>query len=167
MPFFYSPHQQSAYRHRDAKQIDVNQIKTFLSNLGTLGVFTNLATWDQLSYRDYLSGRQPNNTGIVFQQGLWILGKINGENHASVTEWNTHFSPGPIINGQPAMIYNPLDSGRYTIYKINKGDDHNNPDYNNWPTDLGASVDNNGNPLIKGDQTLSTAFNASDSTTLN
>jgi len=165
--FSTSAFSQSAYRHRDAKQIDVNQIKTFLSNLGTLGVFTNIATWDQLRYRDYLSGNELNNTGIVYQQGLWMLGKINGENHASVTEWNTHFSPGPIINGQPAMIYNPLDSARYTIYKINKGDDLNNPDYNNWPTDLGAPVDNNGKPLIKGDQTLWTAFNAADSTTLN
>ena len=165
--FTTSAFSQSAYRHRDSKEIDVNQIKTFLSNLGTLGVFTNIATWDQLSYRDYLSGNQLNNTGIVFQQGLWMLGKVNGEKHASVTEWNTHFSPGPIINGQPAMIYNPLDSARYTIYKINKGDDHNNPDYNNWPTDLGAPVDDNGKPLIKGDQTLWTAFNAADSTTLN
>lgn len=89
--FSTSAFSQSAYRHRDAKQIDVNQIKTFLSNLGTLGVFTNIATWDQLRYRDYLSGNELNNTGIVYQQGLWMLGKINGENHASVTEWNTHF----------------------------------------------------------------------------
>lgn len=159
---------QSHSRHRDVKQIDINQIKSSLSNLGTLG-FNYLGTtfWDQLRYRDYLTGTDLNGTGIVYDQGLWMLGKINGEKHASVTEWTTHFSPGPIINGQPAMIYNPLDSARYTIYKINKGDDQNNPDYNNWPTDLGAPVDNNGNPLIKGDQTLWTAFNTADSTSLN
>lgn len=158
---------QSAYRHRDTKQIDINQIKANLSNLGTLGLDYRLTTlWDQLGNRDYFTGAI-FPLEIVYDQGLWILGKINGENHASVTEWNTHFSPGPIINGQPAMIYNALDSARYTIYKINKGDDHNNPDYNNWPTDLGAPVDNNGKPLIKGDQTLWTAFNAADSTTLN
>ena len=155
------------YRHRDIKQIDINQIKSSLSNLGTLGFDPNITTWDQLRFRDYLTGSDLNGTSIVYAQGLWMLGKINGEKHASVTEWNTHFSPGPIINGQPAMIYNPLDSARYTIYKINKGDDHNNPDYNNWPIDLGAPVDNNGNPLLKGDQTLWTAFNAADSTSLN
>jgi len=166
--FTTSAFSQSAYRHRDSKQIDVNQIKSSSSNLGTLGVnYYERTFWDQLSFRDYLSGRELNNTIIVYEQGLWMLGKINGEKRASVTEWNTHFSPGPIINGQPAMLYNPLDSARYTVYKINKGDDHNNPDYNNWPTDLGAPVDNNGNPLIKGDQTLWTAFNAADSTTLN
>jgi len=166
--FNTSAFSQSAYRHRDSKEIDVNQIKSSYSNLGTLGTeYLERSFWNQLSYRDYLNGRQLNNTAIVYEQGLWMLGKINGENHASVTEWNTHFSPGPIINGQPAMIYNPLDSARYTIYKINKGDDLNNPDYNNWPTDLGAPVDNNGKPLIKGDQTLWTAFNAADSTTLN
>ena len=159
---------QSTSRHRDSKEIDVNQIKSSFSNLGTLGVnYYERTFWDQLRFRDYLSGNNLNNTILVYEQGLWMLGKVNGEKHASVTEWNTHFSPGPIINGQPAMIYNPSDSARYTIYKINKGDDHNNPDYNNWPTDLGAPVDNNGNPLIKGDQTLWTAFNAADSTTLN
>lgn len=158
---------QSHYRHRDTKQIDINQIKANLSNLGTFGTYTNIATWDQLRYRDYLSGRDLNGIDIVYEQGLWMLGKIKGETHAGITEWNTHFSPGPIINGQPAMLYNPLDSARYTIYKINKGDNHNNPDYNNWPIDLGAPVNYNGNPLIKGDQTLWTAFNAADSTTLN
>ncbi len=29
---------QALYRHRDIKQIDINQIKTTLSNLGTLGL---------------------------------------------------------------------------------------------------------------------------------
>ena len=165
--FTTSAFSQSAYRHRETKQIDINQIKTNLSNLGTLGLDYRLTTlWDQLGNRDYFTGAL-FPLEIVYDQGLWLLGKINGENHASVTEWNTHFSPGPIINGHPAMIYNPLDSARYTIYKINKGDDHNNPDYNNWPTDLGAPVDDNGKPLIKGDQTLWTSFNAADSTSLN
>ncbi|MEO8232258.1 MAG: hypothetical protein ABI638_08240, partial [Ignavibacteriota bacterium] len=158
---------QSHSRHREIKQIDINQIKSSLSNLGTLGFDPNITTWDQLRFRDYLTGRDLNGTSIVFDQGLWILGKINGEKHASVSEWNTHFSPGPIINGQAAMLYNPSDSSRYTIYKITKGDDYNNPDYANWPTDFGAPVDNNGKPLIKGDQNLWTAFNAADSTTLN
>lgn len=158
---------QSHSRHRDIKQFDINQIKASLSNLGTLGFDPNITTWDQLRFRDYLTGSDLNGTGIVYAQGLWMLGKINGEKHASITEWNTHFSPGPIINGQAAMLYNPLDSARYTIYKINKDDDYNNPDYSNWPIDLGAPVDNNGNPLIKGDQTLWTAFNAADSTSLN
>ena len=158
---------QSHSRDRDIKQLDINQIKTTLSNLGTLGFDPNKTTWDQLRFRDYLTGGELNNTMVVYDQGLWILGKINGEKHASVTEWNTHFSPGPIINGQPAMLYNPLDSARYTIYKITKGDNFNNPDYANWPIDFGAPVYNNGKPLIKGDQTLWTAFNALDSTTLN
>jgi hypothetical protein len=156
------------YRSRDTKQLDINQIQSSLSNLGTLGLeYLETTFWNQLQYRDYLTGRDLNNTSIVYDQGLWILGKINGERHASVTEWNTHFSPGPIINGQPAMIYNPSDSVKYTIYKITKGDDYNNPDYNNWPTEFGAPVDEFGKPLIKGDQTLWTAFNAADSTTLN
>lgn len=166
--FTSSSFSQWQYRHPYIKQIEINQIKSSLSNLGTLGLeYLETTFWNQLQYRDYLTGRGLNNTEIVYDQGLWILGKINAEKHASVTEWNTHFSPGPIINGQPAMLYNPSDSARYTIYKINKGDGQNNPDYSNWPSDLGAPVDNNGKPLIKGDQTLWTAFNAADSTSLN
>ncbi len=157
-----------SYRHRDVRQSDINQIKSALSNLGTLGVsFQQRTFWDQLSYRDYLTGIDSASSIIVYEQGLWVLGKINGEKHAAVTEWNTHFSPGPIINGLPAMIYNPADSSRYSIYKITKGDDSDNPDYANWPIDFGAPVDDYGKPLIKGDQTLWTAFNAADSSTLN
>jgi len=158
---------QTIYRHRDLRQVDINNLKANLSNLGTLGLEYGVTVlWDQLGHRDYLTG-QVSPEEIVYDQGLWVLGKINGEKHASVTQWNTHFSPGPIINGQPAMLFNPSDSARYTIYKINKGDSYNNPDYSNYPIDLGAPVDNIGKPLIKGDQTLWTSFNAADSTSLN
>jgi hypothetical protein len=166
--FTTSAFSQWQYRQKDTKKIDINQIKSSLSNLGTLGLeYLGTTFWNQLGYRDYLTGRGLNNTQIDYDQGLWILGKINGEKHASVTEWNTHFAPGPIINGKAAMIYNPSDSLRYTIYKVTKGDDYNNPDYSNWPIDLGAPINEFGKPLIKGDQTLWTAYNAADSTSLN
>ncbi len=166
--FTTSAFSQWSYRQRDIKQIDINQIKSSLSNLGTLGLeYRETILWDQLGHRDYLTGNIIFPPEIVFDQGLWILGKINEEKHASVTEWNTHFSPGPIINGQPAMLYNPSDSMKYTIYKITKGDDYNNPDYYSWPTEFGAPVNKIGKPLLKGDQTLWTVFNAADSTSLN
>ncbi|HEX9251582.1 MAG TPA: hypothetical protein VF870_05040, partial [Ignavibacteriaceae bacterium] len=98
--FTTSSFSQWQYRHPYIKQIDINQIKSSLSNFGTLGLeYLETTFWNQLQYRDYLTGRGLNNTEIVYDQGLWMLGKINGEKHASVTEWNTHFSPGPIING--------------------------------------------------------------------
>jgi hypothetical protein len=45
------------------------------------------------------------------------------------------------------MLINPEDSLRYRVYKISKGDDQTNPDYAEWPTDFGAPIDENGNPL--------------------
>jgi len=62
------------------------------------------------------------------------------------------------------MLIHPEDSLRYRVYKISKGDDDTNPDYAGWPDDYGAPVDINGEPVILGDQTLWTVYNALDST---
>ena len=156
------------YRFYLSKNIDVNQINTSLTNLGNVDYFYPYkTTWKQINYRDFLTGKNLNEGNvIVYDQGLWILGKINGQRRASVSEWHTTFSPGPIINSQPAMLYNPADSMKYSIYKITKGDGSENSDYANWPVEFGAPTDKTGNPLIKGDQTLWTVFNTADSSTL-
>lgn len=156
------------FRFYLSKNIDVNQINSSLTNLGNVDYFYPYkTTWKQINYRDFLTGKNLNEGNIiVYDQGLWILGKINGQRRASVSEWHTTFSPGPIINNQPAMLYNPADSMKYTIYKINKGDGSENSDFANWPVQFGAPTDKTGNPLIKGDQTLWTVFNTADSSTL-
>lgn len=97
-----------------------------------------------------------------------VYRKINGEPILSIVQWFScwNYSPGPIIQNQAAMLINPEDSLRYRVYKISKGDDQTNPDYAEWPTDFGAPIYENGNPLIKGDQTLWTLFNSLDSTAI-
>jgi hypothetical protein len=51
---------------------------------------------------------------------------------------------------------------RYRVYKISKGDDESNLDYAEWPDDYGAPLDKNGLPMVLGDQTLWTVYNAMD-----
>jgi hypothetical protein len=111
-----------------------------------------------------LLGADPS---IVFDHGPWLTGKIGNDTVVSISQWFTSYSPGPIINGQAAMLVHPEDSLKYRVYKISKGDDSTNIDYAEWPAEYGAPVDNNGNPLVLGDQTLWTVFNSLDSTMTN
>jgi hypothetical protein len=138
------------------KTLDINQIYFPLSNTGKIDWTVNYqrVTWAPL---------EEYNT-IVYNQGLWVLGKINDIPYWSYGRWSSVYSPGPIIDGEAAMLINPQDSLRYRVYKISKGDDSSNPDYQDWPVDFGAPVDDQGEPRLYADQTLWTVYNGLDST---
>jgi len=144
--------------YHDSKALDISQIFFPLTNTGNINWRSDdyqSVTWEQIA--DY-------NT-IVFDQGLWVLGKIDDVPHWSYGKWSSVYSPGPIIDGQAAMLINPEDSSRYRVYKISKGDDDSNPDYLEWPVEFGAPVNAMGEPRIYADQTLWTVYNGLDSTT--
>jgi hypothetical protein len=134
------------------KTIDTNNISAEFTNYGNL---VPLATWNQIQGQDL---------SIVYDEGPWIIGKLNGIPAASINEWFTLYSPGPIINGEAGILAQPEDSLTFRVYKISRGDDNSNPDYAEWPDTLGAPVDQNGDPLLYGDQTLWTVYNGVDST---
>lgn len=135
-------------------------------------------------YADYL---RTNSSGLfwpkgsfqtaVYTSGIWIVGKHKptGNLRTAVQQYLTEFQPGT-INGIYNTSTNDLsaasdpNSTRHRIYKINKGDKAStNPDYEEWPGDLGAPFnDVNGNgrwdkgtdtPKLIGDQTLWTVYN--------
>jgi hypothetical protein len=139
------------------KLLNKNNIAISFDNAGSTDEYGG--TWLQLT-----------TSTILFDMGPWIVGKINDKPHLAVVQYGTStprtssFSPGPILNGLPAILSNPSDSLKYRVYKISKGDDSSNPDYENWPVNFGAPLDRSGKPLIKGDQTLWTVFNDLDST---
>jgi len=143
--------------YHDSKILDVNQILFPLTNTGNINWRSDdfqIVTWEQIDgYND-----------IVFDQGLWVLGKINDSTKWAYGKWSSTYSPGPIIDGQAAMLINPGDSLRYRVYKISEGDDDSNPDYQEWPVDFGAPVNNQGEPRVYADQTLWTVYNSLDST---
>ena len=142
----------------DIDTLNINNIRMISSNIGNsdgYGGFWELLApdgWDQ---------------SIMYDQGPWLVGKVGSDTVVSLSQWISTYSPGPIINGQAAMLIHPEDSLRYRSYKISKGDDNTNPDYAEWPVDFGAPIDNQGNPLVHGDQTLWTVFNSLDSNMTN
>jgi len=91
----------------------------------------------------------------VYASGIWVGAEVNGEKRTSVCYHNSEFKPGPIING---VAGDPSDP-KYRLYKINKGDDSSNPDYAQWPDDLGAPINQDETPAIIGDQTLFMVYN--------
>ena len=131
---------QSHYDHySNFRIIDTNNIQISLNNTGSLEPYWIGGIWTQIPY---------SIQTILFDQGFWVIGKINNFPHLALNQWTGYYSPGPIINGQAGILVNPQDSLRYRIYKISRGDDNSNPDYAEWPADLGAPVTETGDPKI-------------------
>ncbi|NOZ74530.1 MAG: T9SS type A sorting domain-containing protein [FCB group bacterium] len=115
----------------------------------------------------------PKGTGtyINFASGVWLAGYVNGELRTAVAEYGPEYVPGP-YGSDPYLAENK-------IYRVNRYDldsPAGNPDFQNWPVDLGApwvDVDGDGvyNPLpngpdypeILGDQELWFVINDGDS----
>jgi len=149
--------------------LNINQILIAFNNEGGLGYWYPVAgaSWTQLSFRDPNTGYDKNGNMLIYDQGIWILGKMQGKLHAAVSQWNTSFSPGPILDNAPAVVSHPEDSLKYRNYKITNGDDETNIDYKQWPSNWGAPADLNGKPLVKGDQTIWGVYNGYDSSKVN
>lgn len=137
---------------------DKNNIKMSFTNKGTSqsGISSDGGFWE-LENEFY-------RRNMIYDIGPWIIGKKNNAIVLSGAQWQGAYSQGPIINGQAAMLIHPEDSIKYRVYKINKGDDDSNPDYAEWPIDFGAPINELGEPLILGDQTLWTCYNYLDAT---
>ena len=139
----------------DFDTLDVNNIRLVTSNVGNC----DGANWLMLN---------PNGYGevIIYDHGPWLVGKVSDDPILSIIQWwkAWNYSPGPIINGQAAMLIHPEDSLKYRAYRITQGDDDTNPDYAEWPVMYGAPVQPNGDPLIKGNQTIWSVYNSLDTT---
>jgi len=134
------------------KYLDINKISIPLNNIG--GIDRRLAYW----FSD------PNEHNIVFNQGLWVVGKINSNVHLAMVEWLSSYSPGPIVGEDAAMNVHPEDSTKYRVYKIDLDDlEYGKKDYLEWPSDYGAPVNAQGFPIIYADQSTWTIYNSLDS----
>lgn len=147
--------QQEPYRNQQL--LDTNNITIRINNIGSTESndgYDGGAFWKILSEGSY----------IMFDQGIWVIGKIDDFPHLSLSRWINYYSPGPIIENNSAMISRREDSLRYRVYKISKGDTNfSNPDVNEWPIEWGAPADSLNNPLVYNDQLLYTVYNAYDS----
>ncbi len=160
---------------RGWKYFDGNSIKCNINSSGP--------------YADYL---QTNSSGLfwpkgtnktpVYTSGLWVIGRHRptGTLRTAVQDFSTEFQPGPILSTYNTLTNStaPLgdpDASQYRLYKINRADIKNsgtsraNPDYEDWPGDLGApfnDLNNNGKwekgidtPKLFGDQTIWCVYN--------
>lgn len=100
----------------------------------------------------------PGDQTVVYAAGLWLAGKVNGEVRIAQAEYSSQFRPGPMANGTFST-----DRSTYRVFKITQSSNSANPDYSEWPASDGAPVDQYGNPLRLGDQTLWTVYNDADS----
>ncbi|MFH0992072.1 MAG: LamG-like jellyroll fold domain-containing protein, partial [bacterium] len=129
------------------KYFDGNNIRTPLKRAGFVTeAFTNgpLLEW-------------PKGSGkrAVYQAGLWLAGQVGGTTASGVAYYRSDFQAGTATGSTPVDPNN----AKYRMYKISKGDNASNPDYAQWPADLGAPVNTDGSPKIIGDQTLYTVYN--------
>ncbi|MFH1212513.1 MAG: hypothetical protein V1681_00335, partial [Candidatus Neomarinimicrobiota bacterium] len=133
---------QSVTFEPDYATFDANRISNWFSNVGEITTY-------------HVYGRAglewPAGTGLtaVFQSGLWIAGKVDGEIRTALSEYASEFQPGKIL---PDEIADDPTLAKYKIYSIYRGD-QTSDDYLNWPVADGAPVDAEGKPLLLGDQT--------------
>ena len=138
-------------------------------------------------YRNAAGLEWPKGSGCtaLFTAGIWITGvhRPTGKLRTAVQNYETEYEAGPILgtfnteSNNRNVAADPNDP-RYRVYKVNKGDANlpassRNPDFDNWPGDLGAPfVDVNGNGKwdagvdkvrLYGDQQLWCVYNDADS----
>ncbi|MFH1221028.1 MAG: hypothetical protein V1694_11340 [Candidatus Eisenbacteria bacterium] len=133
--------------------IDANNIQMIVTNHGSFA-------YDLTAQNSGLWFPKGTDKTAVYASGLWIGAKVGGETRIAAGSFAQEYGPGPILeDGTPDDPSKP----EHRVYKIRTGDNaENSTDYAEWPSDLGAPVDEHGNPLLLGDQTLWCVYNDAD-----
>lgn len=118
---------------------------------------TNYGTLDYLNY--YPLVWTADSTEIEFNHGLWVTGFRNDILIGITSSWVYDMSPGPILDGQAAMIIQPEDSASWRVFQINSTSGPGDPDYDEWPVGLGAPHYSDGTPKLYGEQTTYMVYN--------
>jgi hypothetical protein len=130
---------------------DINRLLCFVYNDGNFA-YDNA---NVLGKTDGLYFPRGTKKTVIYAAGLWIAAQVDGDIHAAAAEYSSEYVQGPMENG----TYLP-DSPDFRVYKISRGDQPwSNEDYANWPSDMGAPVDDFGNPRLSGDQMCWSVFN--------
>lgn len=141
--------------------IDANKILMFVTNHGDFardltGVFGYVCgTFYPYNGIENIYNGTLTST-VLYAGGLWLGGKVNGEIRVAVAEYEDEYVPGPMAGG----TYQP-DRPSFKVYKLYADSLGSNPnsDYSNWPVGDGAPLNDDGDPLQIGGQTLWAVFN--------
>lgn len=144
--------------------IHSNYIFMFVTNHGNFGRdLGGVFGYDYGTYYPYRSLEEITNASPpkspLYAAGIWIGGKVNGEIRLALSEYDSEYVPGPMDNGTFQE-----DRWDFKVYKLHSDslEDNPNQDYNYWPTNQGAPVNLNGEPVMLGDQLLWTTYNDAD-----
>jgi len=140
--------------------LDINQFLCFVYNDGNF-CYDNA---NVLGKTDGLYYPRGSNTTCIYAAGIWIGAKVDDELRTVVAEFGSEFVPGPMTEDG----YFIPDNASFRTYKISRGDtDETNRDYEEWPAEHGAPVDEFGEPMLLGDQMCWAVYNDADTASHN
>jgi len=131
------------------RALAVNHLSMLVTNCGSFAADDGLFGGSGSSYGGL---EYPRGSGklLAFAGGLWFSGRAAGSLRTAITEYGTEFVPGPAAPGGPG-----LDTLRYRVYSVTRGDTTGATAWMARAVPLGAPVDSAGTgPGLVGDQTL-------------
>ena len=135
-----------------ATRIDANNLEMIVTNHGSWAC--DIEHWGRGLW--YPNG---SNSACARASGIWIGASVDGETRVTAASYTQEYTPGPIIG---ECDWPDSSAPEHKVYKIYEGMDTTSYDYRNWPSHLGAPVDADGRPLLKGTQTLWCVYNDAD-----
>jgi hypothetical protein len=135
-------------------RIDANLIHMFVTNHGSFA-------WDITTGNAGLEYPRGSGMFAVFASGLWIGAMVNSQLRVTVAEYSTEYQPGCMVMGGPNPNYDRL---HFRVYKIDGNSGPGDPDWDEWPRGEGAPVNEFGEPLLIGEQTLWCVYNDAEPT---
>lgn len=148
VPYAQSSLAKSAILH--FKSLDGNRVNT---TVGSDGPFVDGRKTGQAG----LEWPKGSGKTAIYSAGLWLGGihRPSGNIRVSNIDYTSEYQPGPLLeifntttNDDAIPVSRATDS-KYRIYKISRSDTlmpFSNPDYIEWPVELGAPyIDRNGN----------------------
>ncbi|GEM_PF-2900927 len=148
----FAPGQNSTQRWQI---IDINQIRTYVSEEGTIGAAGSSSPH---SYGFFYP--KELTTYLAYISAFMIGAEVDSQPCVSLAHWDSDFQPGTILTD--STFADPSDRS-FRVYKLLKNweylregtiKDGYRKDYNEWPDFYGAPLDAGGTPLQMGDMTL-------------
>jgi len=96
---------------------------------------------------------------VVFEHGFWLFAYRNDTLIASTPFFRPLYTPGPIIDGQAGILAMSDDRYRFRSFIVDHNSGPGDPDYDEWPVQWGAPVNDDGTPKLMGDITMYTVYN--------
>ncbi len=146
--------------------INANSILMFVSNTCAFGRdASNVFGWEYGTFYPYTTDADIANgttKSPLFAAGLWLGGRVSGETRVTVAAYGSEYTPGP-MSGE-TFAADAYTNSVYRVYRLHFDSAASNPntDYLEWPDGQGAPVDQLGDPLLMGDQTLWCVYNDAD-----